>query len=177
MFLSCNLHFGTQAMQCPLGLDSFCFQTALAFIRLMTSLGGPLGQFARFTCMKLPKVVFGALTMTAKCNSVCKQYATLLDSPVALTSASKYFQILPAHPGALHNALRLPCGYGTLRTTGLRIRNQVYCRPAQRCPQLQHLTILIVKSHSILNAPPSLQVLSRAHENAFAFHRSYWSFL
>jgi len=34
--------------------------------------------------------------------------------------------------------------------------------------QLQHLTILIVKSHSILNAPPSLQVLSGARENALA---------
>ena len=35
-------------------------------------------------------------------------------------------------------------------------------------PQLQHLTILIVNSCSILNAPPSLQVLSGARENALA---------
>jgi hypothetical protein len=60
----------------------------------------------------------------------------------------------------------MPCGYGTLRTTGVRIRHQVSCRPAQRSAQLQNLTILIVKSRSILNAPPSLQVLSGARENA-----------
>jgi hypothetical protein len=62
----------------------------------------------------------------------------------------------------------MPCGYGTLRTTGVRIRHQVSRRPAQRSPQLQNLTILIVKSRSILNAPPSLQVLSGAWENALA---------
>jgi len=62
----------------------------------------------------------------------------------------------------------LPCGYGTLRTTGVRIQYQVSSRPAQRSQQLQNLTILMVKSRSILNAPPSLQVLSGAHENALA---------
>jgi len=62
----------------------------------------------------------------------------------------------------------MPCGYGTLRTTGVGIRNQVSRRPAQRSPQLQNLNILIVKSRSILNAPPSLQVLSGARENALA---------
>jgi len=74
----------------------------------------------------------------------------------------------------------MPCGYGTLRTPGVRIWHQVShraCaevsaalevsrRPAQRSQQLHNFTILIVKSHSILNAPPSLQVLSGAHENA-----------
>jgi hypothetical protein len=60
------------------------------------------------------------------------------------------------------------CGYGTLRTTGVRIRHQVSRRPAQRSPQLQYLTILIVKFRSILNAPPSLQVFSGARENALA---------
>jgi len=44
---------------------------------------------------------------SAQCNSVRKPYATLPDTPVALTSASKYFQILPAPPGALKRALRL----------------------------------------------------------------------
>jgi hypothetical protein len=59
-------------------------------------------------------------------------------------------------------------GYGTLRTTGVRIRHQVARRPAQRSPQLQNLTILIVKFRSILNAPASLQVFSGARENAIA---------
>jgi len=62
----------------------------------------------------------------------------------------------------------MPCGYGTLRTTGVRIRHQVSLRSAQRSPQLQNLTILIVKSRSILNAPPSLQVFTGAPENALA---------
>ena len=76
----------------------------------------------------------------------------------------------------------MPCGYGTLRTADVRIWHQVSrraCaevsaslevsrRPAQRSQQLPNLTILIVKSRSILNAPPSLQVLSGARENALA---------
>jgi hypothetical protein len=66
----------------------------------------------------------------------------------------------------------MPCGYGTLRTTGVRIQNQVSRSPAQRSPQLQNLTILIVKSCSVLNAPPSLQVLSGARENALAQSKS-----
>jgi len=60
------------------------------------------------------------------------------------------------------------CGYGTLKTTGVRIWHQVSRRPAQMSQLLQNLTIRILKSRSILNAPPSLQVLSGAHENAFA---------
>jgi len=76
----------------------------------------------------------------------------------------------------------MPCGYGIIRTTGVRIRLQVsrwgcakvsaaleVCsRPAQRSQQLQKLTIVIVKSRSILNTSPSLQVLSGARENALA---------
>jgi hypothetical protein len=76
----------------------------------------------------------------------------------------------------------MSCGYVTLTTTGVRVWNQVSrrgcaevstaleasCRPAQRCQQLQNLTILIVKFRSILNAPPSLQVLSQASVNALA---------
>jgi len=76
----------------------------------------------------------------------------------------------------------MPCGYGTVRTSGERILHQVSCRacteilaalevsrrPAQRSQQLQNLTILIVKFHTILNAPPSPQVLSEAWENALA---------
>jgi len=74
------------------------------------------------------------------------------------------------------------CGYGTVRTTGVRIRHQVShraCtevlaalkvshRPAQRSQQLENVTILIVKFRNILNAPPSLQVLPGARENALA---------
>jgi hypothetical protein len=44
---------------------------------------------------------------SAKCNSVRKLYANLPDTPVALVSASKYFQMLPTPPGALQSALRL----------------------------------------------------------------------
>ena len=44
---------------------------------------------------------------SAKCNLVQKPYANLPDTPVALTCASKYFQMLPAPPGALQSALRL----------------------------------------------------------------------
>jgi hypothetical protein len=66
----------------------------------------------------------------------------------------------------------MPCGYGTLRTTGVRIRNQVSRRPAQRSLQLHTLTILKGKSCSILNAPPSLQVLSGACENSLAQSQS-----
>jgi len=76
----------------------------------------------------------------------------------------------------------MPCGYGALKTTGVRVWHQVSrrgcaevstaleasCRPAQRSQRFQNLTIVIVKSHSILNAPPSLQVLSLASENALA---------
>jgi len=76
----------------------------------------------------------------------------------------------------------MPRSYGTLKTTGVRICHQVSrraradvsaalevsCRPAQRSQPLQNLTILIVKSRSILNAPPSLLVLSRECENALA---------
>ena len=62
----------------------------------------------------------------------------------------------------------MSCGYGTQRTTGVRICHHVSHRPAQRSPQSQNLTILIAKSRSILNAPTSLQVLSEARENALA---------
>jgi len=60
------------------------------------------------------------------------------------------------------------CGFGILRTTGVTIWHYVSHRPVLRSQQLQDLTILIVKSRSILNVPPSLQVLSGAHENGLA---------
>jgi hypothetical protein len=62
----------------------------------------------------------------------------------------------------------MSCSYGTVRTTGVRIRHQVSRRPTQRSQQLQNLTILTVKFHSILNALPWLQVFSGACENALA---------
>jgi len=48
----------------------------------------------------------GAYT-SGRCNSVWKPHANLPDTPVALTSASQYFQMLPAPPGALQCALGL----------------------------------------------------------------------
>jgi hypothetical protein len=55
-----------------------------------------------------PKTVCQQSITSAKCNSVRKPYINLSDTPVALASASKYFQKLPAPPRVLHNALR-PC--------------------------------------------------------------------
>jgi hypothetical protein len=49
----------------------------------------------------------GHCNPSAKFNSVRKLYANLSDTPAALASASKYFQMLLAPPGALQNALRL----------------------------------------------------------------------
>jgi len=56
----------------------------------------------------------------------------------------------------------MPCTYGTLRTTALGIRHKVSSRaalevshrPARMSHPLQNLTILIVKSCSVLNAHP-----------------------
>ena len=56
----------------------------------------------------------------------------------------------------------MPCAYGTLRTIALRIRHQVSRRaalevshrPPRRSHPLQKLTILILKSRSVLNAHP-----------------------
>jgi hypothetical protein len=76
----------------------------------------------------------------------------------------------------------MTCGDGTLRTPSVRIRHkvshiswaevlatfEVSRGAAQRSQQLQHLTVEIVKLQGILNAPPSLQVVSGARENALA---------
>jgi len=43
----------------------------------------------------------------AKCESVQEQLAILSDTPGDLTSASKYFLMLPVPPGAKQSALRL----------------------------------------------------------------------
>jgi len=74
----------------------------------------------------------------------------------------------------------MPCGYGTLRTTGVILWHEVSRRacaevsaalevsrkPVQRSQQLHNSSILHVKSYSILNPPPSLPVLSEACYNA-----------
>jgi hypothetical protein len=74
----------------------------------------------------------------------------------------------------------MPSDYGILKTSDVRILHQdshracvevsatleVFCRPAQRFQQPLNLPILLVKSHSMLNEFPSLQVLSGAFENA-----------
>jgi hypothetical protein len=62
----------------------------------------------------------------------------------------------------------IACGYGTIRTTAVRMWHQFFPRAAQRSQLLQSLTILHVNSDSILNVPPSPQVLSDAPENALA---------
>jgi hypothetical protein len=54
------------------------------------------------------------------------------------------------------------CHYGTPRTTTIGIQHQVSHRAAQRTQLLYNLTILIVKSHTVLNTPPQLQVHSSA---------------
>jgi len=61
MFLRCKLPFISQAAQCPKGSDSFCLQAALAFIRLMTSLGGPLCWLAVSACRKWRKDLFRSI--------------------------------------------------------------------------------------------------------------------
>ena len=57
-------------------------------------------------CLLPPNKLNGG-DASAKCNSVRKTYTHLPDTPVALTSASEYFQMLPAPPGALQSSPRL----------------------------------------------------------------------
>ena len=56
---------------------------------------------------QLSEITSCKISTLAKCNSVRKPYATLPDTLVALTTASKYSQMLPAPPGALQSAFRL----------------------------------------------------------------------
>jgi hypothetical protein len=62
----------------------------------------------------------------------------------------------------------MACGYGTIRTAAVRIWHQVSRRAVQRSQLRQNLTIPEVNSCSILNAPPSLQVLVAAPYNTLA---------
>ena len=51
--------------------------------------------------------ISSSLCSSAKCKPVWKTHTTLPDNPVALTSASKYFQVLPGPPAAVQCALKL----------------------------------------------------------------------
>jgi hypothetical protein len=48
-----------------------------------------------------------SIPTSAKCKLDRKLHANLPDTPIDLTSASKYFQMLPDPPGAKQSALRL----------------------------------------------------------------------
>jgi len=62
----------------------------------------------------------------------------------------------------------MACGNRTIETTAVRIWHRVSRTPARRSQLLQNFTMIQVNSWSILNAPPSLQVLLEAPENALA---------
>jgi len=95
---------------------------------------------------------------SAKCKSVRKPHANLPDTPVALTSASKYFQVLPGPPGALQCALRL-CK-SILRCSWKHLQ-------LWRCVQdATRLTIRIVKFWRCWDLCAGLQETSRVAETA-----------
>jgi len=99
-----------------------------------------------------------ALTSSAQCKSVRKPHANLRDSPVALTSASNYFQMLPGLSGALHCALRL-CK-SILRCSWMYLQ-------LWRCIQdATRLTNRIVKVWSCWDLCAGLQETSRAAETS-----------
>jgi len=70
-FLRLKLLSGSQAMQCPNGSNSFCFQATLAFIRLMTSSCGPLCRFAVYTHRKWWKDPFRSIDHCSLCWLCC----------------------------------------------------------------------------------------------------------
>jgi len=70
-FLRRKLLFGSYAVQCPQGSDSFSLQAALAFIRLITSVGRPLCQFAKSAHRKLRKVLFRSVVQCSLCWCCC----------------------------------------------------------------------------------------------------------
>jgi len=59
--LSHKLLIGSHTAQCPKGSDSFCFETALAFICLMTLLGQPLYWCALFARRNWRKDLFWSI--------------------------------------------------------------------------------------------------------------------
>jgi hypothetical protein len=95
---------------------------------------------------------------SAKCNLVQKWYAYLPDTPVALTTAFKYFQMLPAPPGGLQSALRLCKSILTCSWMHLE---------SWRCIQdAMRLTIRIAKFWSYWDLCAGLRETSRAAETS-----------
>jgi hypothetical protein len=68
---------------------------------------------------------------------------------------------------------QMACGYRTIRTAVVRIWHQFSGRAASRSQVLQNLTVLHLNCCSILHAPPSLQVILGAPENALAESENY----
>jgi len=105
-------------------------------------------------------------TTSAKCNSVRKPYATLPDTLVALTTASKYSQMLPAPPGALQSAFRLCKSILTSSSKHLKW---------WRCIQdATRVSIRMVKLWSCWDHCASLRETSRGAETAAHALRETW---
>jgi hypothetical protein len=66
-FLGSKLLFGSQAAQCHQGSHRYCFQTALAFIALMTSSCALLGSLGQFAHGKWRKVLFLSIDQFCVC--------------------------------------------------------------------------------------------------------------
>ena len=62
----------------------------------------------------------------------------------------------------------MPCGYGTLKTTGVRIWHLVSRRACAEVSAASNCNYTNYQSRSILNAPPSLLPVSWARQNALA---------
>jgi len=104
-------------------LDTFCTQRYISFahiVQMVSKTAQPTETnslhsklYCQVATMTPRQAARGQLWNTsasptsAKCNLVRKPYTNLQDTPVALASVSKHFQMLPAPPGALQSALRL----------------------------------------------------------------------
>jgi len=128
---------------------------------------------------------------SAKCNLVRKPYTTLPHTLVALTTASKYSQMLPAPTGALQSAFGLCKSILTCSS-----KHPKWWRCIQDATRV---SIRILKLWSCWDHCASLRETSRGAETAAhalretwchiftpvdlgflnhtAFHRSYWSLL
>jgi len=93
--------------QHPADLPINCLQDRPLPSTPPNSLNLGLQLFLHSRSIMASKFASSWLLTSAKCHSVQKPYANLPDTPVALASVSKYFQMLPAPPGALQSALRL----------------------------------------------------------------------
>ena len=71
LFLGHKFHFGSQPPQWPKGLDFVSFQPAIAFICLMTLLGGPLYRFAKFALEIRRKVLVRRIDHCSLCWLCC----------------------------------------------------------------------------------------------------------